>query len=994
MAGPRFQHDIVSPCQVFAQRLINSNQHYTQIVHHPAKFGASAKAEDAWGPVWNDVLPVIKRCYEFGESCHFQDDLLLYRRGPTGHFVEKYHTWSFIPIFDADRKPLGLFNPTLETTAAVLARRRQETLRDVSEQVSLARTTGEFYEGVRNVLEKNAKDVPFMAFYSTSAKDQATVDLHLQASVGVPDNHPSCPAQMSASLRAARPNLAPFLSSPTPSSMSLSSANSGRTLHSDLRTNWPIVPALAASQCVVMDDCSALIEGFPLRQWDHLPESAIMLPIAPDRSSTTPDAVMILGLNLQCPLDAAYEEWIHLLRAHLTSALASVKGIELAEQRRLERERMAKAQTAWFQGAAHDLRSPLTLVAGPLGDVLETHLTGFQRHSLTLAQRNVARIQRLVGALLDFSRIEAGRLTGHFFSLDLGAFVSDIAHLFSPAAARRQLDFDISVEASGPSVWFDPTLMETAITNLISNALKYTKKGRIGVSLVYSSSHAIIAISDTGCGIPKAELESVTSRFNRASTALNAGVEGTGIGLALTKELIKIHDGELSITSRTEIEAKQGDGGSHGSTFTVRIPLIDRLNEVESGTNSNDREVGAYGRQLALEAMALENGQSQPDYSPSVESIDAVDRGDGFLFEPSDTLLLVDDSDDIRAYIKRIFAPYCKIIEASNGEEALHLAQTLTPKPNLILSDLMMPRMNGSELLMAIRDHPATRRIPMVLLSAAPDEESRLSALTKGAEDFISKPFKPKELLARVHLHMQLGKKRADLEDMFALREQELQVLSDYCPSGIMRADEKGTLVYANAAWKTYVGMPQDGDINTYPDYVDEPTLRRIVSMWEKLVAGDLSEMQVTWTWLNGITVTGNFVRLASAIGDGRWGIVGCLQDITYQEERLHEAERRRVEAEEAKRQQELLVDMTSHEIRTPVSAILQCSALVKENMEALRKELVEAGTAGYVIPAETLAEFDRDLEALESESFIDSLPLLLISRYLPMWSGPGAYRR
>jgi signal transduction histidine kinase len=165
--------------------------------------------------------------------------------------------------------------------------------------------------------------------------------------------------------------------------------------------------------------------------------------------------------------------------------------------------------------------------------------------------------------------------------------------------------------------------------------------------------------------------------------------------------------------------------------------------------------------------------------------------------------------------------------------------------------------------------------------------------------------------------------------------------------------------------------MPQDGDINTYPDYVDEPTLRRIIGMWERLVAGDISEMQVTWTWLNGITVTGNFVRLESALGDGKRGIVGCLQDITYQEERLHEAERRRIEAEESKRQQELLVDMTSHEIRTPVSAILQCSSLVKDNMVALRKELVEAGTAGYVIPQETLEEFDRDLEALESEPLV-----------------------
>jgi signal transduction histidine kinase len=947
------------------QQLTSSNQHYAQIVHHPAKFGTSAKAEDAWGPVWDDVVPVIKRCFEFGESCHFQDDLLLYRRGSTGHFVEKYHTWSFVPLFDADQKPLGLFNPTTETTAAVLARRRQETLRDVSEQVSLARTTGEFYEGVRNVMEKNAKDIPFMAFYSTSPGDKSTIDLHLQSSVGVPDDHPSCPAKMSVSLRATRPSLAPHLSSPTPSSVSISSVTSGRTLHSDLQTAWPIVPALAARQCVVMDDCSKLVEGFPLRQWDHLPEAAIVLPIAPDRSSSVPDAVMILGLNLQCPLDPAYDDWIHILRAHLTSALATVQGIELAEQRRLEKERMAKAQTAWFQGAAHDLRSPLTLVDGPLDDVLQTNLTGFQRQSLVLAQRNVARIQRLVNALLDFSRIEAGRLTGHFFALDLGAFVSEIAHLFSPAVARRGIEYNVHIQPDGPSVWFDPTLMETAITNLISNAVKYTQKGRIGVAVAYTSTHAVITVSDTGCGIPQAEVDDVTERFNRATTALSAGVEGTGIGLALTKELIKIHDGELLLSSRTELEAKREQAGMAGSTFTVRIPLVDRLNAVENGTTTTDRGLGTYGRQMAREAM--ENGQS--DLSPITDSMDGADRNEGFLFEPSDTLLLVDDNEDIRAYIRRIFAPHCRVVEATDGEEAVRLAQTLVPKPNLILSDVMMPRMSGTELLIAIREHPTTKRIPMVLLSAATDEELRLSALTNGAEDFILKPFKPKELLARVHLHMQLGKKRADLEDMFALREQEVQVLTDYCPSGIVRADENGNILYANATWKQYVGMPPDGDVNSWTDYLEGPTLQRIQSMWEEMIAGTTSELQVTWTWTNGITVTGTFVRLGTADREGRRGIVGCLQDITYQEERLHEAERRRIEAEEAKRQQELLVDMTSHEIRTPVSAILQCSSLVKENMVALRKELVEAGETGYVIPAETLEEFDRDLEALESET-------------------------
>lgn len=928
-------------------------------------FGTSAKAKDAWGPVWDDVYPIIERCLAFGESCHFQDDLLLYRRGPTGHFVEKYHTWSFVPLFDADGTPLGLFNPTIETTASVLARRRQETLRDVSEQLSHARTSSDYYEGVCNVLEQNPKDVPFLAFYSVSSasSDGSTTSLNLQASVGVPANHSACPSTMSLSLKTPRLNL-PHLSSPTPSTASLSSGGSHRVRRSEDKSAWPLKSAMIGRQCVVMDDCASLIQGLPLRQWDVLPESAIVVPISTDRSASFPDAVMILGLNLQCPLDADYEEWIHVLRAHLTSALASVKSAESAHQRQVEQDRMAKAQTAWFQGAAHDLRSPLTLVAGPLDDVLRSKLTPSQRESLTLAQRNISRIQRLVNALLDFSKIEAGKLTGHFLAVDLSAFVTEIANLFAPALYRKHLRLHLDIQKGENTVWIDPTLMETVVTNLLSNAYKYTKKGSVTVTLKYENGNAEIAVADTGCGIPSAELSNITDRFHRAATALSLGVEGTGIGLALTKELVKLHGGELLITSRTESEMVPSDKGIHGSTFTVRFPLVDRFDDTVQDIALSERTFGTYGRQLADEAMQ----SAQYQGTPGSDAADAFDRVEEFLFEKSDTILIVDDSEDIRTYLRRIFSPHCNVYEAKDGVEAFELARTMEPAPHLILCDFMMPRMNGSELLAAIRGHPMTKNIPMVLLSAATDEDLRLSALTNGAEDFILKPFKPKELLARIHLHMQLGKKRAHLERIYALREQEIKLLSDYCPSGIIRANNVGSLIYCNTAYKQHSGMSDDQDPNGWVDFVDAETRARLLDAWNEVLYGQRRETQLTWKWLNGRTESGTFIRL-DLVGDtGMTGVLGCMQDISYQEERLHEAEARRIEAEESKRQQELLVDMTSHEIRTPVSAILQCSSLVKENLINLKAHLLEAGSAGFVADEELLDELEKDVEALDSK--------------------------
>ncbi|WVR03014.1 hypothetical protein IAU60_000003 [Kwoniella sp. DSM 27419] len=932
-------------------------------------YGRSAKAKEAWGPVWDGVSGLIDRCLQFGENVYREDDLLLYRRGPRGHWVEKYHTWSFIPLFDDDGKPLGLYNPTRETTAAVVARRRQESTRDLSEQLLIARNQREFYDGITEVLERNAKDVPFLIGYSVEEdKDDGQVKLSLQATVGVPEDHPAAEPAISLSLshgRHSRQNLGPkaaALSSPTLSAISALSSGAGRVNYSYDKKAWPIAKALATRQAIVVDDCSELIQGFPLREWEALPYSAIVVPVASESSTEVPHAVLIIGLNVASPLDEEYEDWIHVIRAHLTSSLASVRAYEAENQNRLEREGMERAKTAWFQGAAHDLRSPLTLVAGPLDDILRTNLHPDQRSALQLAQRNLARVQRLVNSLLDFSRIEAGKMQGRFAPLDLGRFVDSLATLFRPAVERRRITYELDIDRNERTVFVDPTLLETVITNLISNALKYTERGTITVGLSYDNGFAEIAVTDSGIGIPQAELAAVTDRFHRATTALSRGTEGTGIGLALAKEIVKLHGGDLLITSQTSEES----GGPHGSTFTARIPLIERRVNEDGLARA---AFGLYGKEVVAEAMcwALDSdiesesvGSGMSGLSGSLSS-----RADGFLFEKTDVLLLVDDNTDMRHYIKRLFAPYCRVIEAKNGKEAFDIARANPPQ--LILSDLMMPIMNGQELLTEIRNDPATKMVPMVLLSAATDDELRLAALIEGAEDFLTKPFKPKELLARVHLHMQLGKKRVTLEALYEQREREMSVLADYCPSGILRANADGFITYGNGMWRTIAGMPPGFDINGWANYVDEDTYSRLAPFWEKGLHGDETTFSDTWRFTNGKTVQGTFIRL-DKVDPTLSGILGCLSDISYQEEKLLDAERRRIEAEESKHQQELLVDLTSHEIRTPVSAILQCSSLVKDNLVVLQEQLKTTGTTGFRATPQLMTDLEEDIEALESE--------------------------
>jgi signal transduction histidine kinase len=636
--------------------------------------------------VWESVSGLIDRCLNEGEACYRKDDLLLYRRGPRGHFVEKYHTWSFVPLFDNETgKVLGMFNPTMETTEAVLAQRRQETLRDVAEQVQLARTTRQFFDGLAEMTARNPKDVPFLLCYSVVG-EAGGAQLTLESSIGVPKDHPAAPATFDV-----------LSSSIDPTSRPVSGGTRCVTSYDDAA--WPFAQALGSRRSIVVDDCSKIIAGLPLRQWDHLPESAIVVPIWTDTSTGLPRAVLILGLNLLCPLDSAYEDWIHVLGAHLTSSLSSVRAYEAEQQRLLDKERMERAKTAWFQGAAHDIRTPLTLVAGPLEDTLATALTPKQRSSLVLAQRNVARIQRLITSLLDLSRIEAGKLSGRFVPTALGRFVEDLAALFRPAAERRQITFNVELDPSESSVYIDPLLLETVVTNLLSNALKYTEQGEITVRLAYGS-HADIDVIDTGCGIPAGELEAVTDRFHRATTALARGIEGTGIGLALAKEILGLHGGELFIYSQTVEET----GGPHGSTFRARIPLVERSSDLDGPEPAS---FGAYGKAVAADAMRWKQSDDwlgTPISETPSDSERHMVPADVLVFDATDTVLLVDDNRDMRAYIKRIFSPYCNVIEAADGEEALAIARA--NPPNVILSDMMMPKLDGHGLLVAIRNDP------------------------------------------------------------------------------------------------------------------------------------------------------------------------------------------------------------------------------------------------------------------------------------------------
>ena len=900
-----------------------------------------------------------------GIPTYRENDPVFWRRYGNGIVLEHYHTWRYVPITAKDGEVVGIFNQSLETTDTVLAERRLSTVRELSEQLLLARTTREYFDAIVDCFEQNLKDAPFALCYSVTEKDRAdswiNVDLHLEASSGVPENHPSAPQSMSLSVgvkpRSSFGPNAERMSSPTLSAISALSSGSGRRVHTSYDNAWPIRKALATRQCVIMDDCRDLIRDYPVRVWDELPISAIVVPICSESSMDTPEAVLILGINIRRPIDAEYDSWLQVIRAHLTSAHASVKAAQAEAQRIEDAAKMDRAKTAWFKGAAHDLRGPLTLIGGPIGELLEDpRLTPGQYQSLSTAKRNVDRLTRVINALLDFSRVEAGNMEAKFVPLDLGAFVVELTDLFRGAVERLGVDFVVDVQPHDKLVFVDPTLFEMALSNLIGNSLKYTDQGRITIRVRFDEKNVLVTVADTGVGIPSAEISMATQWFHRSSTILHTGSQGTGLGLALAQELVRLHDGDLSITSETE-------GDAHGSSYTIRIPLLVRKTTIEPLEKMP--VIGRYGQATVNEALRWGSADLE---EMSSEGNSSGNNRDAFVFEKTDVVLVVDDNRDMREYLHRMFSPFCKVKLALNGIEALtSIAKTM---PNLIITDVNMPKMGGLELIQKLRESDSTKYIPVMVLSAMTDDTTRVDALMMGAEDFMPKPFKPKELLARAGLHMQVGKKRVKLEQAFAEREMEMNVVGTYCPSGIIRTDDAGHITFVNAAWRRAAGMDDDHDPNDWGKYCSEETTNQVWGEWKTFMESGAKDCRISWRWANGTSVSGIFIRLDMVMPSLR-GFLGCLADVTHEEERVIEAENRRREAEDSKHQQELLIDLTSHEIRTPVSAILQCSSLVKENLQALAEQLRASGTLGFKPTPELLDDIAEDIEALESESFL-----------------------
>jgi signal transduction histidine kinase len=431
------------------------------------------------------------------------------------------------------------------------------------------------------------------------------------------------------------------------------------------------------------------------------------------------------------------------------------------------------AKTAFFNNVSHEFRTPLTLMLGPLEDSLEDArepLAPQQRRRIELAHANALRLLKLVNALLDFSRLEANRLETHFAPIDIGTFTAELGGMFQSAVVKAGVLLTIDCPPLSEPVFADRDMWEKIVPNLVSNAFKFTLSGEIVVRVREHPDSVVLEVADTGVGIPEAELPKIFERFHRVPGAIGRTYEGTGIGLSLVRELTELHGGRVSVESTV----------GKGSTFRVEIPKGSA--HLPADALSRDPAAPPTGRAAA--AHAAEAAHWAGVGSAEGASADPAAVAEGAV-GPRAAVLVVDDNADLRTYLTELLSPHYEVAAVGDGVEAL--AAIRARPPDIVVSDVMMPRLDGVGLVQALRADPATVNLPVILLSARAGEEAAVQGIDSGSDDYLVKPFSARELLARVRTHVELARMRRKWVTDLEQANRELDAFS-YSVSHDLRA--------------------------------------------------------------------------------------------------------------------------------------------------------------------------------------------------------------
>ena len=471
--------------------------------------------------------------------------------------------------------------------------------------------------------------------------------------------------------------------------------------------------------------------------WAHgvPPADAVVLPIGAVEPGR-PAGYLVAGMNPLRPFDADYRAFFDLLARQISGALADAESYEAERTRAEALAAIDRAKTQFFSNVSHEFRTPLTLLLGPL-EALSRELSGdpVRQEQVQLALRNALRLLKLVNTLLDFSRMEARRGQADLRPVELGGFTAELASVFRSAIDRAGLGFEVDCPPLAEPVVVDVDMWEKIVLNLLSNALKFTLAGSISVRLARRQDAVVLTVADTGVGIEPDALTHVFDRFYRVRGTEARTHEGAGIGLSLVKEMVEFMGGTIGATSTP----------GAGTTFEVTLPA-----PAAPAAAASVPAVGDTAAGFVAEASGwIETAPAQAKLPPA-----QVVGG---------RVLLVDDNADMRGYVQQLLSQYWDVESVADGIEALEAIRRR--RPDLVLTDVMMPRMDGFELLAAIRGDPGTRDLPVVMLSARAGEEASVDGLLRDADDYLVKPFTAHELVARVSANLRLARMRMALAD-------------------------------------------------------------------------------------------------------------------------------------------------------------------------------------------------------------------------------------
>ncbi|WP_164558099.1 response regulator [Massilia atriviolacea] len=726
---------------------------------HPAALGMD------YSVCWESAWPAIGQAFEAalqGETSFLENQrMFLFRNG---YLEETFFTFSHSPIRDESGGIGGLFHPVTETTETMIGERRTRAVRDLTACLADAASTADVFRLSAATLLAFDFDLPFLLLYQRTGERR----YRLAACEGIAQGGAASPA----------------------------------ALQPDTIDDWCFGQVAGGAAPFFVGGLRQVLGAQPCGPYDEAPDQAYCAALAVNGG--VPDALLVAGASARLPLSDTYSGFFDLVAAAIGASLARVTAAEEERKRRDMLAAMDRAKTVFFSNVSHEFRTPLTLMLGPLEDALASSaLPDEEKDRLGIAYRNAQRLHKLVNSLLDFSRIESGRSDARFVPTDLAVLTRDLASNFRSACAKAGLDLIVDCGALRAPVWVDRQIWETIILNLVSNAFKFTLAGSIRVSLRDEDGGVALTVADTGVGIPAADVGRVFERFHRVEGQRGRSMEGTGIGLALVRELVTLHGGSIDVTST------EGQGSTfrlilrYGAAHLPADQLVEETDAPAPGANAQ-RYVGEALRWLpdaaaGAPAPPLPNGP---------------------------TVLLAEDNADMRAYIGRILEEGgCRVRAVADGAAALaDIRQGLLP--DVVLTDVMMPVMDGFTLLARLRADPATASLLVILLSARAGEEARVEGLQAGADDYMVKPFSARELRARVdgalalvrqrraaalreqqlHGEIAIQRARADLRESQA----HLATLFDQTAAGIAEIDLSGVLQRVNARYCQILGRSAD----------------------------------------------------------------------------------------------------------------------------------------------------------------------------------------